>query len=303
MVGVVLAMVALVLPAAAQARDEAEYKAMVFTVKGTKGFTLRGISSPPPQGPEAALEEEESEGEGELGLWLERGRLEGATYALPGARVTTTKIEADLGALGKISLTRIPTGKTKTLHVDCPSGQKLRGKTQLSRFVGTIEFHGEEGFTEVAATEARGSYGPVCGIPEGSVPPGKKLPGADLLVDSVRPEREGSYQADFGAVRRRPGAKTAIYAEVAEFIGEGEIHRFQAVYAPAAAFSFDPHLHAATVKPPAPFSGSAHFKARPGANERAHGIWTGNLSVDLPGRAGVRLTGRDFRATLFHPTL
>jgi hypothetical protein len=290
----------LVLPAAAQATEADEYKVMSFSVKGTNGFTLKGISSPPPQGPDAALEEEESEGRGELGLWLEHGRLEGATYALDEARVTTKTIEAVLPGVVKISLTRVPTGKHKALHVNCSAAQKLRGKTELDRYVGTIEFHGEEGFTEVEATGARGTFGSVCAIPEGSAPAGKELPGAFLRASRSIAD---SYQATFGAIRRRPGAPTAIYAEVMEHRGEVEIHRFQEILPPAPAFEFGPGLKAATVRPPAPFSGFAHFAARPGAGERSRGTWTGNLSVDLPGHAGIPLTGRGFRAELFHPTL
>jgi hypothetical protein len=288
---------ALAVPAAAQGAED-EYKVMSFSVKGTNGYTLKAISSPPPQGPDAALEEEESEGMGGLGLWLEHGRLEGATYALE-ARVTATTIEAVLPGIADISLTRVPTGKSKTLHANCTADEKLRGKTQLDRFVGTIEFHGEEGFTEVEATSARGTYGSVCPIPEGGAPAGKQLPGAFL---SAEREVDDSYQADFGAIRRRPGAPTAIYAELMEHRGEVEIHRFQEVLTPAGAFSFGGGLGAATVKPPAPFAGFAHFKARSGASERATGTWTGNLTVDLPGHADIPLTGPGFRAQLFHPT-
>lgn len=297
-VGATLILAATLLPATAAAEED-EYKVMVFSVKGTNGFTLRGVSSPPPQGPDAAPEEEGSEGTGELGLWLERGRLEGATYAIPEARVTAKTIEAVLPRVVKISLTRVPTGKTKALHVNCPGGAELRGRTELDRYVGTIEFHGEEGFTEVEATSARGTYGSVCPIPEGGAPAGKKLPGG--FLSAQRAVRD-SFRAAFGAIRRRPGGQTAIYAEVMEQHGGVEIHRFQEVLTPAGAFSFDPGLRAATVKPPAPFSGFAHFAAHPGGNERARGTWTGNLSVDLPGHAGIPLTGPGFRAILFHPT-
>lgn len=289
----------LALPGAAAAEED-EYKVMSFSVKGTNGFTLSAISSPPPQGPGAALEEEESEGQGSIGLWLSHGRLEGATYAIPDARITTKTIEAILPGIAKISLKRVPTGKSKTLHVNCAAGEELRGKTEIDRFVGTIEFHGEEGFTDVEATSARGTFGSVCPIPEGGAPPGKKQPGALLLASHSVAD---SYEANFGASRRRPGAPTAIYAEVMEQHDEVEIHRFQEVLPPPSAFDFGPGLQAATVKPPAPFSGFAHFAARPGAGERERGTWTGNLSVDLPGHAGIPLTGRGFHAQLFHPTL
>lgn len=93
-----------------------------------------------------------------------------------------------------------------------------------------------------------------------------------------------------------------LYAELMEHRGEVEIHRFQEIFPPIGAFGFDGKLQAATVKPPAPFSGSGHFEARPGSGERARGTWTGNLTVDLPGHADIPLTGPGFWATLQHPS-
>ncbi len=76
--------------------------------------------------------------------------------------------------------------------------------------------------------------------------------------------------------------------------GEIEIHRAVGVRASASALLFDRKLDAATVKPPAPFSGFGHFSARSGAGERDRGVWTGNLSVDLPGHADLPITGAGF---------
>lgn len=63
---------------------------------------------------------------------------------------------------------------------------------------------------------------------------------------------------------------------------------------PGGDFTYDRRLRTATVHPPAPFAGSARFDLGKKAGQR----WGGDLTVDLPGRAGVPLTGPALRATL-----
>jgi hypothetical protein len=230
--------------------------------------------------------------EGWIGLFLVRDDQHAAvTYAAP-ATVTGETIDADLGKLGRISVTRVPTGRTRTAHLDCGSESTQRVKAE--RYEGTIEFHGEEGFTEVGATSAPLVYPPPCGIPEGGPPAGKSLPGARLSVEKEHFER---YRFDFNAVQNRPSARTEVGAEVEEHRGEMEIHRATWTWANANVLHYDRRLRTATVRPPGPFSGHGSFRVS------AHGpnFWTGNLTVDLPGRSDVPLTGPGFRANLEHP--
>jgi len=63
---------------------------------------------------------------------------------------------------------------------------------------------------------------------------------------------------------------------------------------PASAFRYDQRLQTATLSPPAPFSGSGLFKRSREAGQR----WSGDLSIDMPGREDVPLTGSALRATL-----
>jgi hypothetical protein len=283
--------VALTGPVGASAAESKEPTVMTFTAKGTNGYRMLALVTTPPEGFEA-------EGGG-VGLFIERGRTAGATYAVPHATVTKKRIEADLGDLGKIAVTRVPTGRTKVLHEMClPEG---KARVEIDRFEGTVEFHGEEGFTSIDATSVPGgTYSSFCGIPEGGRPAGRQLPGAQLRVDREVGEESS---VSLYAAQERPGEKTSISAEVMETRDGMEIHRFVGVRAPAGALTFDRKLRGATVKPPAPFSGFGHFAARPGAGERSSGIWSGDLSVDLPGHAGVRIGGPGFRAVLEHPTL
>lgn len=64
--------------------------------------------------------------------------------------------------------------------------------------------------------------------------------------------------------------------------------------AKAAAFDYDVPAGTATVSPPASFGGEATFHRGPGKATS----WYGDLTVDLPGRANVPLTGSGARASL-----
>lgn len=68
------------------------------------------------------------------------------------------------------------------------------------------------------------------------------------------------------------------------------------MFAPAHSFEYDPKARTATVRPPAPFSGVAQFHRNAKPSHR----WTGDLTVDLPGREDVKLAGAGFRARLAH---
>jgi hypothetical protein len=293
-VGVAVALLlALALPGGLQAAESQEPTPYAFVVQGTHGYKLIAVAIPPP--PQAA--EFDPEDKGSLGLYLEHGKNALVTYAYRTATVTPTSLEADLGARGKISVTRVATGRQKPV--------KACGKSRpvpVSRFEGTIEFHGDEGFTEVAATRAPGSDLRVISCAGGEerapVVPGKSLPGAHLEVEQ-RVEHEGveTSSLTLDATQARPGAKTRIDASVMELDGETEIHRFFSTWAGADALSYEHrHLNFATLKPSGPLSGWGHFVRRPGSAENEAGRWTGNLTVDFPGRADVPASGPGFTA-------
>lgn len=96
------------------------------------------------------------------------------------------------------------------------------------------------------------------------------------------------------ANKNRPGARTRLEVETHEERRGIEISRSTTLWAGASAFEFDPSLRTATLAPPAPFSGSASFhRNAPVANR-----WSGNLTVDLPGRSNVPLAAAGVGATL-----
>jgi len=271
----------LLLPAAVQGEEDRSPMITGFYLQASNGYELLALAGAPPEGDE-----------GWIGLFLLKGDGHSAvTYAAP-ATVTRRTIDADLGKLGRISVTRVPTGRTKTVRWGCEPGKRKR--VEAERYEGTIEFHGEEGFADVSAGSAPLDPNP-CGVSEeGGRPPGRVLPGARLDVEKERVEQ---YGFRFDAAQNRPSARTGVGAEVEEHRGEMEIHRWTWTWASADALRYDRRLRTATVEPPAPFSGHGTFRVR----ARGPDLWTGNLAVDLPGRSDVRLTGPGFRANLEHP--
>lgn len=162
-------------------------------------------------------------------------------------------------------------------------------------YEGTIDFHGEEGFTGIEATRAPGDLGflldIVCpGISGGSG--GLFMPGAELDIEANR-SKLGPH---LRVVKNRPNARAHYEVGVSEMTNGVSIERFTGLVAPADTFNYDPKVKTATLHPPAPFSGSARFHRDAKPRDR----WTGNLTIDLPGRAGVKLTGGRLRAKLAH---
>jgi hypothetical protein len=280
--GVMLTLaLALLLPAVGKGEVDPTPSFTIFRLQASNGYDFFALAAPP---------QEEGE-EGLIYLRLARGRHSIATYEAP-AMVTRTTIDAELGSLGRISVTRVPTGRSKTVRRGCSPTAKKR--VAAERYEGTIEFHGEEGFTEVSATSAPLEPGTVCiRGEEGGGPPGKSLPGARLDVEKRFPNGHG---LEFDATQNRPGAKTAVSIEIQEEREELEIYRATSILAGADALRYDRHLRTATVRPPAPFAGYGSFRCNAG-----RASWSGNLTVDLPGRSNVPIVGSGFRASLEHP--
>lgn len=282
-VGAILALaLVLLLPAAVQGEEDPAPSFTVFTVQASNGYFLVGFA--------VASGEDEGE-EGAIVLFLVNGKRTMVTYSAP-ARVSSSTIDADLGALGRVSVTRVPTGRTKTVRRGCKPGRTRR--VEAERYEGIIEFHGEEGYTEASATSAPIHPTRFCisSIEEGGEE--RQLPGARLDVAKRYLDK---YRLEFDATQRRPGARTEVRVEAEEHRGEMEIHRATSILASAGALRYDRRLRTATVRPPAPFAGHGSFHL----NARRSNRWTGNLTVDLPGRSGVPVTGPGFSASLEHP--
>lgn len=204
--------------------------------------------------------------------------------------VTDTSIDADLGAVGRIDVDFAPSGRTRKEHSKC-SRKSL--DVNAGRYVGTIEFNGEQGYSEAHAGAARGDakfvLSLVCPGGSDSEGIGGHSPGALLSV-----HRRGGSPFEFEARKNSPSRPARFSASIDERRGELAITRAVETEAGPAAFNYDVPAGTATVSPPAPFDGEATYLRGPGKSTS----WSGNLTVDFPGRADASLTGLGAHASL-----
>ena len=273
----VACLAALLAPASASALDSDLKGFAVFRLDGSNGYTILGFAS-----------SERIDGRGDLGLIVYR-KDDAAVYGTR-AIVTPTRLEADLGGLGRFSAEIVRSGKKRTLHSRC-DGESLTFEPRSYR--GTFEFHGEQGYTEAVATRvpeyARFQLDFLCpGGGRGGFGPGRS--GAWLRAQAG----EGHHRLQLEARKERSGARPRLTAEITEKHDGITIRREVSKVAGVGAFDYDPLLRAATLEPPAPFSGRAVFRRAAVPASR----WTGNLAVDFPGRPDVSLARAGFRVSL-----
>ncbi len=233
---------------------------------------------------------------------VSRAALATATYEVPG-RVTDSRIEANLGALGRISVGFRPRVLEGGKPIDSERCKGRQRTNEKGRFVGTVEFHGELDFADASATRvegnrfrsfrivcrrqrrARTSAGPLPGAALGRIVAAARAPGGTTLFSALTrvPDIKPGATWEFGAFRSETLGRIKVTREVrnASYVGVAES-------APGALPT------TATVEPPAPFHGSAAFSQSPGLPA----AWSGSLGVELPGTAIVPLTGPAFAAGL-----
>jgi hypothetical protein len=267
------------LPTRAAALDSDLKHTYAFTAKASNGYKLLAIA-----------DSERLDGRGEVVLIVASPK--GTVTYLASATVTATRIDADLGQLGRVSLEVTPSGREESVR--CGKRSKA-ASFEPQNYSGILEFHGEEGFAEADSTAPRDYtrfFGQlVCGGAVGTLElGGKGLAGARLRLHA----HNGAFHLNFQAGKNRPGAGTRFEVEVGERRRGIQISRGMTWRAGAGAFIYDPSLATALLAPPAPFSGRAEFHRHAAAGRQ----WSGNLTVDLPGRASVPLTGPGIEATL-----
>ncbi len=297
MVGALACAAALVLPASAATDPESDIEdaIAVFALEGTHGYSMLVFASPDgdePVGPggrrKGAAIVLLSRG-GDSVAYLVRASL---TADFLEGRPTVTSLQLDLGQEGRLALQFPPAGGKGLAPARCGLNSTTYAK---GTYEGSIEFHGRGGFTDVAATSAaqhpEALAGPTCATEIVNETRGSRLRGARLAVEANH--RDLELQVN----QNRPGAP--VRAEVS--VGEGERDKLFVQHKvirtlPPRAFSFDPKLRRARLSPGAPFAGRAIYRRNAKPSKR----WTGNLSVDLPGRAHVPLAGPGFSVRIDH---
>lgn len=255
-----------------------------ISLHGTNGFGVFGLVS--------------SAGNvGRVALFVEKAG-ESAVYSARG-EATANSIDVDLGPLGKVDVEVRPTGNSETLSSEC-GGKGKKVTIQATELVGTIEFHGEEGFTEFSATNAPLQIRPllnlVCGTPFGV------LTTSGSHVGGVQLKAKTSRGPSLLIQQNHPGARVFYEAKMQEREGTVQVSRSVSGHLGAGAIRYDPDLGSASFAAASPFTGSATYKGRTAPSEirPGTGSWRGSLKVDFPGHAGVPLAGPGFKATIIH---
>jgi hypothetical protein len=250
----------------------------IFVLRATHGFKVVGLIGS--KGKDTGLS-----------LFVER-RHEGASYTVHGTRHGEA-FDFDLGPLGKVEVGAQPSGSTETVHPKCGKPFTLEG----GAFVGTIEFHGEEGFTEAHAERTPFRLDllaeSICGSFSSGETFGVGEPGARLRA-------RGRGGATLQINQNHPGARVRYEAQTVERSGGVRIERTVTGRLAGGAFDFDPTLINASFTPGTPFTGAATYRGfhPPRGTHVAHGTWRGDLKLDFPGRAAVPLAGPGFKAAI-----
>jgi hypothetical protein len=250
----------------------------VFLLDGTNGYKLGVIFGA--HGGKGAME-------------LIAAKSDATAYYRAEGEVTGDRINVDLGPLGRFDLERRPTGKTETIH-GCGRSEEEPGY----EFVGTIEFHGEEGFTEVTATRAlmnwRALSSAECHFSGEGEEFGEGISGVRI---KVRKKQGPTLQ-----LNRNRGDKVFYRAEIDQREGAVDVSRSVGGQLGAGALSFTPSLGSATFTGTGRFEGKATYveAVPPRGTHPGQGAWRGDLTVDFPGAADVPLAGPGFTAGIIH---
>jgi hypothetical protein len=246
-----------------------------FRLSATNGYTLSVLASQNPK-----------TGAGVVLLLVQSPHA--AVFYEVSASVSATSIEANLGSVGRIDVDFVASGETRTERGPC-GGDPVSFNS--GSYVGSIDFEGEDGYSEVHATSVQGeirtALGLICPGGPTSEGSGGHSPGARLTV-----RHQQSPKFEFGAFKNSPTRPAKFDASVEERRGPLQIFRAVEASAGPGAFDFDVPEGFGRVDPPAPFSGEATYLRSP--NKRVS--WHGDLTVDFPGRSDVRLTGAGTRA-------
>jgi len=256
------------------------YRTTELTVKGSHGYTLHA--------------EQLRRG----GAYLLASRRQDAVgYFLPHARAQFGEIRAHFPGVGRIAVSFHPRSTYRERVFPGCTGEATT--IQKGVFTGTIELQGENGFTAVHATHAKGE-----------------------VVEAGREvcKRSGDHGEAFDgntlfAVARRGSSTVAVSAtefptrsiiEPSDLFFRAFLWRRRAgMYIQNLAFAHTKKPSAfavdegiwpasATIAPPSPFVGTASF----GREADGSLSFTGNLTAELPGIGRVTLAGPRFKPVL-----
>jgi hypothetical protein len=240
------------------------------------------------------------------GVTLTARNSSGASVSYLAQGVATEKrIEASFGALGRISVRFHPSQPARLVR----RAQNCRGPGELvheGHFVGTIQFEGEQGYTALHASRARGqvtrSFKEVCS--EGGAGQSGPIRWTMLDATSTAPVQT-SFEANGLSYQPRPHGPSRFCVFLASIYerqpplkpGGPGLSVIRSILATARLSAISTTtsgrvITSALVTPPAPFTGTAYYTKGQGSQ----GSWSGSLAANFPGRGELRLAGPGFSA-------
>lgn len=226
-----------------------------------------------------------------------------AYYSVP-AEVTADRFIAKFGAFGELDYTFRPKGKGS---LECLGASDTENEAELD---GTFTFTGENEYVHVDAPHAEGQMHlyPVpkqCAQARGAratrnavrrAVPYSPYGGEGATLHAITGHRRGSLAAREVSLYDAGGNgphRISILAAVGEELEGVDIARGVQMTASSSAFHWNLAAGTASLRPPAPFTGSAKF-TRHGQN--GHGTWSGSLVMPVLGGEPVAMAGDGFRA-------
>jgi len=220
-------------------------------------------------------------------------------YLADGGSVPGGGVAARLGRRGSFDLRFVPVGRPERIKPP----RRCEGPSYLWQpgyMVGHFVFRGERGYTGARGYRVpagRESWKPLrCHYATGPDHHGDEEARARVGAWSYQRKALHFGAALFHRDARPRGRRVEFRAQVSDRAGRVRVYREVAVAGPEAdiVFPAGPLSEAATVSPPAPFSGTATFTRTPESTF----VWTGDLAAEFPGIDPVRLAGPRFGARL-----
>jgi hypothetical protein len=283
--GLLFAGVLAAVPPVAGAADREVQRELAFGLEA-EGFTIGVFVS-------------NNDGDVEATMIVSRG-AQVAYYATP-AEVTASRVTARFGSLGELDYRFAPKPNAK---VDCSGAEEGEAV-----FDGSFDFNGENGYVHVEASHAEGSY-QVYPEPK-NCPQGRHArrvvhyhpsysgDGATLHARArSRAARNSREVIVFDDGRKGPH-RIFVFAVLGEKREGMSVARGVQLAAKSSLFRWNLKQGTATLRPPAPFTGSATFTRH---GHHGHGTWNGSLGMPILGGEPVQLTGPEFRAFIHKGT-
>jgi len=232
-------------------------------------------------------------------LSVDRGRGV-SIYAAPGI-VTSRRLEASFGGFGRVSLRFRVSANRSWVRPRRTCRGKQRFVNRLGVFTGTAAFRGEKGYVSARTHRARGYVTAIAAKCQRELREFDEIP----LAATAGSSRSGPLPAFLTARRQEAGSVaylaaeafrrgTSFFAESSESHGGLAIIRYAFADGGSGRFEVDDTLASATVRPPAPFHGSAAYSAAADGSR----TWRGSLSVNFPGAPRTPLVGPRFGVQL-----